>query len=88
MLSRQRFQRVTAPHTSIRRENGGRVVLNSNKPADKIDEIFDESRTYYVLAITRDPVESGADKRHQVRIAVNRNDATVRARNLDYAADT
>jgi VWFA-related protein len=67
---------------------GGRVVLNTNKPADKIGEIFAESHSYYVLAIARDPAVSGADKRHQITIAVKRNDATVRARNLYFAADT
>jgi VWFA-related protein len=67
---------------------GGRVVLNSNNAADKIREIFDESRSYYVLAIARDPEVSGADKRHQITIAVKRNDATVRGRTLYFAADT
>ena len=66
---------------------GGRVVLNTNKPADKIGEIFDESRSYYVLAIVRDPAVSGADLRHQITIAVKRNDATVPARNVSFAAD-
>jgi VWFA-related protein len=66
---------------------GGRVVLNTNKPADKIREIFDESRSYYVLAIARDPAAPGADTRHQISIAVKRHDATVRARNLYFAAD-
>ena len=66
---------------------GGRVVLNTNKPVDKIDEIFAESRSYYALGIARDAAISGADKRHQITIAVKRNDATVRARNLYFAAD-
>ncbi len=67
---------------------GGRVVLNTNTPADRVDEIFDERRSYYVLAIARDPLVSGADHRHQIAIAVKRNDATVRARKLYFAADT
>jgi VWFA-related protein len=66
---------------------GGRVVLNTNNPADKIGEIFDESRSYYVLAVARDPAVAGADNRHQITIAVKRNDATVRARNLYFGAD-
>jgi VWFA-related protein len=67
---------------------GGRVVLNTNRPADRIGEIFDESRSYYVLAIARDPAVAGADQRHQIAIAVKRNDVTVRARNFYFAADT
>jgi VWFA-related protein len=66
---------------------GGRAVLNTNKPADKIGEIFDESRSYYVLAIARDPAVPGVDKRRQITIAVKRNDATVRARTLYFAAE-
>jgi VWFA-related protein len=66
---------------------GGRVVLNTNTPADKIGEILDESGSYYVLAIARDPAVSGADQRHQIRIAVKRDGAIVRARNLYFAAD-
>lgn len=67
---------------------GGRVVLNSNTPTDKIGEILDESRAYYVLAVARDPAVAGVDRRHQVAIATKRKDAIVRARNLYFAADT
>jgi VWFA-related protein len=67
---------------------GGRVVLNTNNPADTIGDIFDESRSYYVLAVARDPAAPEADKRHQITIAVKRNNATVRARHLYFAADT
>jgi VWFA-related protein len=67
---------------------GGRVVLNTNKPADKLGDMFDESRSYYVLAIARDPAVPGADKRHQVTIGVKREDASVRARNLYFASET
>ena len=67
---------------------GGRVVLNTNTPADKIGEIFDESRSYYVLAVARDPAVPGADTRRQVTIAVKGNDATVHARSLYFAVDT
>jgi hypothetical protein len=66
---------------------GGRVVLNTNKPADKIGEIFDESRSYYVLAFARDREVLGADTRRQVTIAVKRGDATVHARSLYFTAD-
>ena len=67
---------------------GGRVVLNTNEPVDKIGEIFDESRAYYVLAVARDSAVAGADQRHQIAIATTRKDAIVRARNLYFAADT
>jgi VWFA-related protein len=67
---------------------GGRIVLNTNKPADKIGEIFDESRSYYILAVTRDPADFGTGTRHRITITVKRNDATVRARNMYFAADT
>ena len=67
---------------------GGRVVLNTNKPADKLGDMFDESRSYYVIAIARDPAVPGADKRHQITIGVRRKDASVRARNLYFAAET
>jgi VWFA-related protein len=66
---------------------GGRTVVNTNKPEDAIGPIFDESRSYYVLAIARDPVVAGAEDRHPITITVKRNGATVRARNLYYAAD-
>ena len=67
---------------------GGRVVLNTNNPVDKIGEIFDESRAYYVLAVARDLAVAGADQRHQIVIATKRKDAIVRARNLYFPAET
>ena len=66
---------------------GGRVVLNSNKPEIAVGPIFDEDRSYYVLAIPRDPAGSKADDRRQIRISVKRSDVTVRTRNLYFAAD-
>jgi VWFA-related protein len=67
---------------------GGRTVINNNKPETKIGPIFDESRSYYVLAVARDPVASTDDNQHKIRITVKRSDATVYARNLYFAADT
>jgi VWFA-related protein len=66
---------------------GGRVVMNSNKPAAAIGPIFDESRSYYVLAVARDPAVAKVEDRHQIKIAVKRSDATVRARRVYFAAD-
>ena len=66
---------------------GGRAVTNSNRPADAIAPIFDESRSYYVLAVGRDAAVAGVEGRHQIKIAVKRSDATVRARRLYFAAD-
>jgi len=66
---------------------GGRVVLNTNRPADTIGPIFDESRSYYVLAVARDPAASEDHDRHQIKITVKRSDAIVHARNQYFAAD-
>jgi VWFA-related protein len=66
---------------------GGRAVTNSNRPADAIAPIFDESRSYYVLAVGRDPAVSGVEDRHQIQISVTRSDAAVRARRVHFAAD-
>jgi hypothetical protein len=66
---------------------GGRVVWDNNTPETKIGPIFDESRSYYVLAIARDPAASKGEDRHRIRITVKRRDAIVRARNLYFAAD-
>ena len=66
---------------------GGRAVTSSNRPAAAIGPIFDESRSYYVLAVGRDPAVSGVEDRHQIKIAVKRSDATVRARRVYFAAD-
>jgi VWFA-related protein len=78
-LYRQELLTVLPDHT------GGRIVMNTNTPWDKIVPIFDESRTYYVLAIAREPGAPGAEDRHQVAVSVKRTDATVRTRNLTFA---
>jgi VWFA-related protein len=67
---------------------GGRAVTTSNRPEAAIGAIFDEDRSYYVLAIARDPAVSKADDRHRIKIGVNRSDVTVRTRNLYFAADS
>jgi VWFA-related protein len=65
---------------------GGRTVI-INKPEEKIGAIFDESRSYYVLAVARDPAISKEDDQHRIKIGVKRSDAIVNARNVYFAAD-
>jgi VWFA-related protein len=64
---------------------GGRTVLNNNNPRDAIGPIFDESRSYYVLAVARDAAVAGGADRHQIKISVKQSGAIVRARNLYFA---
>jgi VWFA-related protein len=66
---------------------GGRVVLNNNKPETAIGPLFDESRSYYVLAVARDPAASKEDDRHRIKITVKRREVIVHARNVYFAAD-
>jgi VWFA-related protein len=80
-ILRQEILRILPDYT------GGRLVVNSNRPEEKVESIFDEDRSYYVLAIARDPAVSKDDDRHQIKIAVKRPDVTVRTRALYFAAD-
>jgi VWFA-related protein len=66
---------------------GGRLVVNTNAPADAIGPIFDESRSYYLLAVPRDPAAAKDDDRHRITITVKGRDAIVRARDTYFAAD-
>jgi VWFA-related protein len=66
---------------------GGRTVMSNNKPEEKIGPIFDESHSYYVLAVARDPAPSKEDAQHKIKVTVKRRDAIVNARNLYFAAD-
>src|SRR5215831_14938433 len=80
-LSREQSLAVLPDYT------GGRTIVNSNRPQDAVGAIFDESRSYYVLAVARDGPLANQDNQHRVKIAVKRPDATVEARNLYFAAD-
>ena len=80
-LSRQQSLAVLPDYT------GGRTIVNSNRPQDAIAAIFDESRSYYVLAVARDGPVSNQDDQHKIKITVKRPDAIVEARNLYFAAD-
>jgi VWFA-related protein len=66
---------------------GGRTVINNNKPETNVVPIFDESRSYYVLAVARDRAASKEDDQHKIKITVKRTDAIVHSRNLYFAAD-
>jgi len=67
--------------------SGGRLVVNRNRPQDAIGPIFDEDRSYYVLAIARDPAAAKSSDRRQIEISVRGRDATVRSRNLYFTGD-
>jgi VWFA-related protein len=66
---------------------GGRAVLNTNNPQHAIGPIFDESRSYYVLAVARDAAVAGGADRYQIKISVKQSGAIVRPRSLYVAAD-
>jgi VWFA-related protein len=66
---------------------GGRVILNNNKPEAKVGPIFEESHSYYVLAVARDPAPSKDDDRHQIKISLKTGDSIVHARNVSFARD-
>jgi VWFA-related protein len=78
---RQESLRVLPDYT------GGRAVIDNNRPETKVGPIFDESRSYYVLAVVRDRAASKDDDQHKIRITVKRSDAIVHSRNLYFAAD-
>jgi VWFA-related protein len=58
---------------------GGRTIVNVNQPEQFVPPIFEESRTYYVLAVERAPAH-GIAKAHTVRIEVDRRDTSVVSR--------
>ena len=66
---------------------GGRTVINNNRPEEKIDAIFNESRSYYVIAVARARAASKDETPHKIKIGVKRGEAIVNARNLYFAAD-
>jgi VWFA-related protein len=57
---------------------GGRVVVNTNAPEEKVPEVLAESASYYVLGVERPaPRPNGRDQ--EVEIKVDRKGATVSA---------
>jgi VWFA-related protein len=55
---------------------GGRTFVSVNQPEQFIPTLFEESRTYYVLAVERAP-GGGNGQAHKVRIEVDRPDTSV-----------
>lgn len=68
-------------------ETGGRTVINNNRPEEKIGSIFDESHSYYVLAVARDAAGAVGADQHQIKISVKKSGAMVRTQNLPFDAD-
>jgi VWFA-related protein len=58
---------------------GGRTVVHTNAPEASVPEIFNESRSYYLLGF--ESAVPDTDRRvHSIRVKVNRRGVTVRAR--------
>ena len=62
---------------------GGRAVLNSNAPTDRVAPLFEEAQSYYLLAFDAGrPSANGRMRR--VEVTVNRPDVEVRTRRGYY----
>jgi VWFA-related protein len=65
---------------------GGRVVMNSNGPQERVPEIIRESQSYYLLGFR--PVETpGAGRVRSIDVKVNRRGVNVHARRQVVLAD-
>jgi len=65
---------------------GGRAILNTNAFGPEIGEIFEENKSYYLLAIEpANPVADG--KLHKLQVKVDRPDVDVRTRSGYYAPE-
>jgi VWFA-related protein len=75
-LKRQSNLAVLPGHT------GGRTVVNTNAPQDAVPQIFDETRSYYLLGVRRTDAQTKtkAAASGEIRIRVNRDDVIVRSR--------
>jgi VWFA-related protein len=82
-------QRRTGDLATLPDYTGGRLITNTNEPARLVPGIFEESRTYYVLALERAPATK-AGRPHTIDVRVDRNDATVLSRRtyLDSPPET
>jgi len=58
---------------------GGRAFVSVNQPEQFVPEVFEESRTYYILAIERAPAKKNG-RPHSVQIEVARPGASVVSR--------
>jgi VWFA-related protein len=64
---------------------GGRMIAQSNDEAKLVPAIFNESRSYYVVAIERSPATKSG-RPHSIRFDVARPDVTVVSRTTYLAA--
>lgn len=65
---------------------GGRAIVNINEFGPEIGEVFDENKSYYLLAI--EPLNPAADgKLHKLQVKVDRPDVEVRTRSGYYAPE-
>lgn len=67
---------------------GGRLVTNTNAPADHLPAIFEESRLYYLLGF--EPMAEPDGMFHRIDVQVHRRDSSLRARSgyvMTTAAD-
>ena len=65
---------------------GGRAIMNINEFGPEIGEIFDENKSYYLIAI--EPANPAADgKLHKLQVKVDRPDVDIRTRSGYYAPE-
>lgn len=62
---------------------GGRAVLNTNEPRERVPELFKETQSYYLLSFEAAPGPADGRMR-RVEVKVNRPDVEVRARRGYY----
>jgi VWFA-related protein len=65
------LQRTQLSLTVLPDRTGGRTVVNTNAPADKIADIFRESEAYYILGFERDP-SAKPETRRSIEVKVAR----------------
>ncbi|HEX5140538.1 MAG TPA: VWA domain-containing protein [Dehalococcoidia bacterium] len=72
--------------TNAAANTGGRAIINTNEYGPEIGGIFDENRSYYLIAIEpANPVADG--KLHKLQVKVDRQDVEVRTRTGYYAPE-
>lgn len=63
---------------------GGRTVVNTNAPQSFVSDIFDETRSYYLLGFRPSQSNPSATGRHDIQVRVDRDDVSVRSRRAYY----
>jgi len=79
-------QRVVQNLDSLRElasATGGRAVLNNNAPADRVEPLFEEAQSYYLLAFEA-ALPSPNGQMRRVEVTVNRPGVEVRTRRGYY----